>query len=126
MVGVVWWVVIIGVLVWWLGIESGGPLVFNVCLTDYTEGGLLLGGVSYSFFEEIGASLFDSFIVVIHVLSSERRVVIARRRRWSKLLSFCGWFSRCVSLNGLELFCHVYADSVNNIVEFRSGDEVLA
>jgi hypothetical protein len=46
MVGVVWWVIIIGVLVWWLGIESGGPLVLNVCLTSYTDGGLLRGGVS--------------------------------------------------------------------------------
>jgi hypothetical protein len=44
-------VIVIIFLVLWFGRESGGPLVFNVCLTDYTEGGLLLGGVSYSFLE---------------------------------------------------------------------------
>lgn len=78
------------------------------------------------FFEESGTSLIDFIVVVIHFLSSERRIVVAGGRRRSKLLPFCWWFSRCVALNGLKLSCHFCADSANNIIEFRSGDEVLA
>jgi hypothetical protein len=35
-------------------------------------------------------------------------------------------YSWCVALNALKLCCHFCADSADKIIEFRSGDEVLA